>query len=228
MGIVEDEIVRKTHGSSTIYWVDEAKRGEYTSKLYHQRAISIDDHPPSIRSKIIFNLPTAPKKPSDKNPQYPDYRVIIEWNKNNKNKDYLKPTISLRGHTNKFGNRRLKSKLSRFSTIRSDPQLQKIEISKAYDLVPWLRDLEIEERDGRGVNKIELDSDGIEVHEAQYFNYSSIQLKLQNLNFTERDWISRSKRFVDKSLINTKIHTKPPIDYSIVPTITTTLPIHRN
>ena len=232
--LVENEIVRKIHGSSTIYWVDEANRGEYTSKLYHQRSISVDKHLPSLRSKIIFNLPIAPKKPSDKNPQYPDYRVIIEWNKNNRKKNYqikhyLKPTIALRGHTNKFANRKLRSKLSRFSKIHSNKELQEIEISKAYDLVPWLRDNNSEDIDGQGLKEeIETNSDAIEIYEAQYSKYSSIQLKLLNLKFVERDWISRSKRYVDKSQINTKIRINPPIDYSILPKITQAFPIHRN
>ena len=74
LNLVENEIILKTPSSSTMYWVDEANRGEFTSKLYHQRTVSMDNylpgiysHIPSIRSKIIFNLPTAPKKPSDKN-----------------------------------------------------------------------------------------------------------------------------------------------------------------
>ncbi|MCE7733326.1 MAG: tetratricopeptide repeat protein [Candidatus Heimdallarchaeota archaeon] len=226
MDLIQNEILNKVPSNVTIYWVDESLRREYTSKFYHQRVIAIDKHLPNQKTKIIFNLPTAPKKAADKNPQYSDARIILEWGKNDRAKSYWHPVITIRGHSSKFSNRSRVRKLSRFSNVRSDKYLQKLEIRKAFDLIPWL--IDNNNYAGRSYTHYHNSPADLEISDANHSQKTGLELQLANLHFREVEWESQSTQYVDKSHINSKTLHKPPFEYSSADGITTTFPIHRN
>ncbi|OLS19192.1 MAG: hypothetical protein HeimC2_42330, partial [Candidatus Heimdallarchaeota archaeon LC_2] len=138
---VEKEILAKVPEKATVFWIDKAPVDEDTSSLYQMRTIKFDTKRASYITKVIYNLPTAPKQSNHKNPQYESHRIILELDKlekSDKIKEKWQSIIPLRRHSARFYGKRFESKLNKYRNIRVDKERQQIEIEKAYDLLPWL------------------------------------------------------------------------------------------
>ena len=194
----ENELISNLPEGSTIIWIDTPEADVPFSYIYQRRTIIpfAEDHPRSnYVTKIIYNLPVAPKTLMHKNPQYVDYRIILAQNKK---RIYFRDVISvppLRRYSSKFYGKYNKKKIQKKPSIKYDTEFRNELIHKSFHLLPWLAKL-----DKKKLSTFDIDH----------------YLDLENEIIRDNSFVKYDRLTYNKNLIYTKrrdsYHTKENIN----------------